>query len=79
MRTQLSPPPAISSLLVAGHDHELAVVRDDLDADQQALAAHVDDDVREAVLQAVQLLFQIAGDLVDVVDQFGLDRSPKAA
>src|SRR5690606_1182273 len=52
--------------LVAGPAHEVAVVGDQLDAQQQALAAHLDDHVGKALGQTVQLLLQIAGDLVDV-------------
>uniref|UniRef100_A0A0N4ZZD7 Histidine kinase n=1 Tax=Parastrongyloides trichosuri TaxID=131310 RepID=A0A0N4ZZD7_PARTI len=53
--------------LVTGPAHELAVVRNQLDAQQQTLAAHLDDHVGEALLEAVQLLGQVAGDLIDVV------------
>ena len=59
-------------MLVARVLHELAVVGGELQADQQALAADVEHDVRVAVLQAVELLGEVAGQFADVVHQFGL-------
>ena len=53
-------------VLVASQGHELAVVRNDLQPDQQALAADVLDDVGIAVLQPRKLLGEVAGHLTHV-------------
>ena len=60
---QLSPPARHKQVLLAGGLHELAVGRDQLDADQEALAPDVGHHVGEARLQPLQLLGEIAGDL----------------